>query len=67
MIPVIQYIILINPLVWINEAIRAIMTPQIVSMPLAVAIVGIIAGMIIMGIIAFKRFGKMVYKTNYDL
>lgn len=63
-IPVIQYIILINPLVWINEAIRSIMTPQIVSMPLGVAVIGIIVGIIIMGIVAFKRFDAMVYKTN---
>ena len=33
-LPVMQAITLIDPLTWINEAIRAVMTPQIYSLPL---------------------------------
>ena len=60
-IPVMQAIVLINPLTWINEAIRGIMTPQLGSMPLAVSITGIVVGILIMGAWALRRFDRMVY------
>ena len=61
-LPAMQVITLFDPLTWINEAIRAIMTPQIVSLPLAVTITGIIAWIIVMGAIAMKRFDRLVYQ-----
>lgn len=60
-LPVIQIITLIDPLTWINEAIRAVMTPQIESLPLALTIAGILAWIVGMGILAMKRFDRMVY------
>ena len=60
-LPVMQVITLIDPLTWVNEAIRAIMTPQIESISLAVTIPGIIAWIVVLGAIAFHRFDKMVY------
>ncbi|MBB5182298.1 ABC transporter permease [Catenisphaera adipataccumulans] len=60
-LPVMQGIILIDPLTWINEAIRAVMTPQITSLPLSLTMIGIIVWIVVMGIIALKRFDRMVY------
>jgi ABC-2 type transport system permease protein len=60
-IPVMQYITLIDPLTWVNESIRAVMTPQIESLPLALTLPGIAAWIIGLGAVAFKRFDKMVY------
>lgn len=59
-IPVMQAIVLVNPLTWINEAIRGIMTPQLVSMPLPASITGIVVGILIMGAWALRRFDRMV-------
>lgn len=56
-----QAITLIDPLTWINEAIRAVMTPQIRSLPLWVTIIGMAGWILFMGRIAFSRFDRMVY------
>jgi ABC-2 type transport system permease protein len=60
-LPVMQVITLLDPLTWINEAIRGIMTPQITSLPLAVTITGIVIWILIMGAAALRRFDRMVY------
>lgn len=60
-VPVMQIITLIDPLTWINEAIRSILTPQIDSIPLFVTIPGILAWIVVMGLIGKKRFSRMVY------
>lgn len=60
-LPVMQVIALLDPLTWINEAIREIMTPRIQSLPLALTIVVIIVWVPGMGTIALKRFHQMVY------
>ena len=51
----------VDPLTWINEAIREIMTPRIQSLPLALTIAVIIVWVLGMGTIALKRFHQMVY------
>jgi len=56
-----QVIALLDPLTWINEAIREIMTPRIQSLPLALTIAVIIVWVLGMGTIALKRFHQMVY------
>ena len=60
-IPVMQAIVLVNPLTWINEAIRGILTPQVDSMALPVAVAGIVFGILVMGAWALHRFDRMVY------
>lgn len=60
-LPVMQVIALLDPLTWINEAIREIMTPRIQSLPLALTIAVIIVWVFGMGTIALKRFHQMVY------
>lgn len=59
-IPVIQGLVLINPLVYANEALRALLTPQIPHMSLLMSIAGLILAIIIMGIWGFQRFHHMV-------
>lgn len=60
-IPVMQVITLLDPLTWVNEAIRGIMTPQIDSLPLPAALIGVVVWITVLGLIAFRRFNKMVY------
>lgn len=60
-LPVMQVIALLDPLTWINEAIREIMIPRIQSLPLALTIAVIIVWVLGMGTIALKRFDQMVY------
>lgn len=60
-LPVMQVIALLDPLTWINEAIREIMTPRIQSLPLALTIAVIIVWVLGMGTIALKRFHQMVH------
>lgn len=57
--PIIQKLVLINPLVYVNEALRAILTPQIIHMPLHLSILGIAVSIVIMGYFGGKRFMNM--------
>lgn len=58
-VPIIQKIVLINPLVYANEALRAILTPEIGYMPLNYSLLGLVASIVIMGFFAAQRFTKM--------
>jgi ABC-2 type transport system permease protein len=60
-LPVMQFVTLIDPLTWINEAIRFVMTPQIESIPLAITLAGIVVWNVIFGHFSMKRFTRMVY------
>lgn len=55
----VKYLVLINPLVYVNEALRAIMNTNIVSMPMVMSVVGIIAFTLDMGYFGFNRFLKL--------
>lgn len=61
-VPVVQIIYLINPLVYLNEALRNLFIPQMNSMPFWISILGLIAFTILMGTVGFKRFMKMAVK-----
>ncbi|WP_121965998.1 ABC transporter permease [Myroides sp. N17-2] len=58
-IPVMKYITLINPLVYINEALRFILKSGGDTMPLVYSILGIVVFTLIMGYYGMKRFIKM--------
>lgn len=58
-IPIDQIIVLINPLVYINEALRYVMISPANAMPLVWSIVGIIVFTVLMGIWGMRRFKKM--------
>lgn len=58
-VPIIQKLVLINPLLYVNEALRAVLTPQITHMPLLYSISGVILSTIIMGYFGAKRFIRM--------
>lgn len=57
--PIIKILVLINPLVYVNEALRAIITPQITHMPISYSILGIVLSIVIMGYFGARRFTKM--------
>lgn len=58
-VPFFQKIILINPLVYANEALRYALTPQIDSMPVALSLTGLVVSSLIMGYFGFWRFHHM--------
>lgn len=60
-LPVMQVVTLIDPLTWISEAIRAILTPQIESIPLAATMTGIAVWIVVLGLTAAKRFHRIAY------
>lgn len=59
-VPVFQKLVLINPLVYANEALRYTLTPQIPSMPIFLSILGLAVSIVVMGSIGFHRFHRMV-------
>ncbi len=59
-VPVFQYLFLINPLVYANEALRFVLTPQIDSMGIEYSIMGLVISIVVMGYYGFKRFHRMV-------
>lgn len=58
-VPVFQVLVLVNPLVYANEALRYVLTPQIDSMPLEFSLLGLVLAIVIMGYFGFKRFHRM--------
>lgn len=62
--PIIQVIVLVNPLVYANEALRAILTPQMGYMSMLYSITGLLISILIMGFFGSKRFTKMATGSN---
>ncbi|PCS08911.1 ABC-2 type transporter [Lactococcus piscium] len=60
--PLIQKLVLINPLLYINEALRSLMIPNAPSIPIFYSLLGIIGFTILMGAIGYKRFKRLVVK-----
>lgn len=58
-VPVFQVLVLVNPLVYANEALRHVLTPQITSMPIFFSILGLVISILLMGAFGFKRFHRM--------
>lgn len=61
-LPIFQYIVLANPLVYINEALRFTMNSGMQSMPIVFSIIGILGFTLVMGIWGMKRFKKMAVR-----
>ena len=61
-LPIIKGIFLLNPLVYINEALRYTMLDTTTAMPLWFSITGIIFFTLVMGWIGMKRFTKMAIR-----
>ncbi len=59
-VPIFQKLVLINPMVYANEALRYVLTPQIDSMAIGFSIAGLIVSILVLGYFAFKRFHNMV-------
>ena len=56
--PFLKYAVLINPLVYISEGMRAALTPSVVHMPIGVvlgALVGMTAGLMWLGLRGFRK------------
>ena len=63
-VPIFKSLVLINPLVYANEALRFVLTPQIESMPLGASILGLVVSSALMGYFGFKRFQRMATGTK---
>lgn len=58
-IPWFQYLVLINPLLYVNEALRHVLTPQLPSFPIWISLLGMVIATLVMGYFGNKRFIKM--------
>lgn len=61
-IPLVQVFVLIDPLVYVSEAFRAIFTPGIAHMPLGYSLVGMASASVIMAWIGIRRFVRMAIR-----
>lgn len=61
-LPIYQYLVLLNPLVYINEALRHTLVSSSDAMPLWLSIAGILVFTIGMGMLGMKRFKKMAVR-----
>lgn len=58
-LPIFKWLVLVNPLVYINESLRYAMGTSMDTMPLLISLAGIIFFTILMGVVGIKRFKKM--------
>lgn len=58
-VPLIKYLVLLNPLVYINEALRFILNSGENTMPIFLSLAGIVVYTLILGYYGMKRFTKM--------
>ena len=61
-LPFYQILVLVNPLVYINEALRHTMLGVGNAMPLTYSLIGILAFTILMGVLGMRRFRKMAVR-----
>lgn len=59
-LPIVQTLVLINPLLYVNEALRYIMYPSIDSMNIWFSLLGIIAFTLLMFSFGYKRFKNLI-------
>jgi ABC-2 type transport system permease protein len=57
-IPWLQYLVLVNPLVYVSEAYRGVLTPQIPHMATGYALLGISVSIVVLMAMAVKEFEK---------
>lgn len=60
-IPWLQWLTLINPLLYVNEGFRAIITPQIPHIKLAYSMLGLVVSLIVFTVMAIRGFEHRVY------
>lgn len=60
--PLIKWLVLVNPLVYINEALRYAMTSSGETMPILASLLGISFFTLVMGYLGLKRFRKMAVR-----
>ncbi|MGI6233585.1 MAG: ABC transporter permease [Prevotella sp.] len=58
-LPVFQWLTALNPLMYANEALRYVLTPQIESMNIGWSVLGLTVSIVLMGYYGFKRFHHM--------
>lgn len=58
-VPILQVIFLANPLIYLNEALRHLMLPQVSAMPWWASLTGIIGFTLVMGLLGMQRFGRL--------
>lgn len=63
-VPVFQVLVLLNPLVYANEALRYVTMPQLVSMPLYFSLLGLFISTVLMAGFGFRRFHHMASSQN---
>ncbi|MEF3115008.1 ABC transporter permease [Streptomyces chrestomyceticus] len=60
--PWLQYAVLLNPMVYMNEGLRAVLTPQIDSMPAWAFLTALLVGAVGCGRLAMRSFARRVLR-----
>ncbi|MFB6373974.1 MAG: ABC transporter permease [Bradymonadaceae bacterium] len=58
-IPWLQYLVLLDPLVYVSEAFRSVLTPNVPHMPVRYALIGMAAFSVLLAGIGLRRFAKV--------
>lgn len=58
-IPLIQALVLVDPLVYVSEAFRAVFTPAVAHMNLTYSLIGMVLSTVLMAWLGIKRFVRM--------
>ena len=59
-IPWLKYLVLLNPLVYMTEALRASLTPQLPHMPVWAFTLALVGGSVGLGLLALRTFSRRV-------
>jgi len=57
-VPVVKYLVLVNPLVYVSEGMRASLTPRVPHMPLPVVLVMLVVLTAVFGALGLRSFDK---------
>jgi len=55
---VLKYVVLINPLVYVSEGLRGVLTPSLPHMPLAAVVVALVVMTVGFGLVGLRSFER---------
>jgi ABC-2 type transport system permease protein len=59
-IPWLKYLVLVNPLVYMTEGLRASLTPQLPHMPVWAAVLALVGGSLALSLVSLRTFSRRV-------
>jgi len=59
-LPWLQYLVLLNPLVYMTEGLRATLTPQLPHMAVWASLLALVGGSVGLGLVSLRTFSRRV-------